>query len=112
MLYTIHRVIQMIYDKIKKLRELNGLSQIELAKKLGITRSSVNAWEMGTNIPTTQYIIGLAKLFGVSSDFILDIESNITLNLDSLTDEEKKIMFSLMQYFSKNKDFSRLQSLR
>lgn len=63
----------MIADKIKLLREKQGLTQADLAKKLGITRSSVNAWKMGISVPSTQYIVDLAILFEVSSDFILDI---------------------------------------
>ena len=44
----------MICDKIRELRERAGLSQAALAKKIGVTRSAVNAWEMGLSIPTTQ----------------------------------------------------------
>ena len=47
----------MISDKIKILREQKGLTQAALAKKLGITRSSVNAWEMGISVPSTQYVV-------------------------------------------------------
>ncbi len=47
----------MISEKIKELRELAGYSQAQLAKKLDVTRSSVNAWEMGLSTPTTQYIV-------------------------------------------------------
>ena len=36
----------MIAEKIKELREANSMTQNEVAKRLGITRSSVNAWEM------------------------------------------------------------------
>lgn len=41
----------MIDQKIKILREKRGITQSELAKKLGITRSGVNAWEMGISVP-------------------------------------------------------------
>ena len=58
-------------ERIKTLRENFGLSQAELAGRLDITRSSVNAWEMGISVPSTQYIVELAQLFGVSTDFIL-----------------------------------------
>ena len=40
----------MVCDTIKSLRETAGLSQSALAKRLGVTRSSVNAWEMGLSI--------------------------------------------------------------
>ena len=47
-------------ERIKTLRENFGLSQAELAGRLDITRSSVNAWEMGISVPSTQYIVELA----------------------------------------------------
>ena len=53
----------MIADRIKLLREKNELTQSTLAKQLGITRSSVNAWEMGTSVPSTQYIVKLSRIF-------------------------------------------------
>ena len=55
----------MICDTIRELRERAGLSQSALAKRVGVTRSAVNAWEMGLSIPTTQYVAELAQLFDV-----------------------------------------------
>ena len=56
----------MIADRIKTIRERNNMTQSELAKYLGITRSSVNAWELGISVPSTQYIVELSQLFKVS----------------------------------------------
>lgn len=64
----------MISDTIRTLRERAGYSQTELAKRLSVTRSSVNAWESGPSAPTAINIIELAKLFHVSADFILEQE--------------------------------------
>lgn len=44
----------MVADRIRALREQKELTQTELSKLLGITRSSVNAWEMGISVPSTQ----------------------------------------------------------
>ena len=44
----------MVADRIKALREQKKMTQAELAKRLGITRSGVNAWEMGISVPSTQ----------------------------------------------------------
>ena len=63
----------MICDRIKQLREQAGYSQAQLAKRLDVTRSSVNAWEMGLSMPTTQYVVTLAKLFHVSADYLLGL---------------------------------------
>ena len=61
----------MIADGIKSLREQQNMTQSNLAKQLGITRSSVNAWEMGISVSSTQYIVELAYIFYVSTDYLL-----------------------------------------
>lgn len=93
----------MIAEKIKCVREQNGLTQSELAKKLNITRSSVNAWEMGLSVPSTRYVVELAQLFKITTDYLLDVSSNIEVNINDLTEEEKEIVMRLLQYFQNNK---------
>ena len=91
----------MIGENIKNLREENNYSQTALAKRLGISRSAVNAWEMGISIPSTQYVVELAKIFKVSADYILDIEKSETINIGFLKKEEKEIINTLRNYFRK-----------
>lgn len=78
----------MIADKIKLLREKSGMTQAELARKLGVTRSGVNAWEMGITTPSTQYVVELSLLFKVSTDFLLDMPAGVTILVDGLSDRE------------------------
>ena len=61
----------LLAEKIKSIREQLGMTQAEVARKLGLTRSSINGWEMGLSVPSTQYIVELAKLFNVSTDYLL-----------------------------------------
>lgn len=93
----------MIAEKIKYLREQNKLTQTALAKKIGITRSGVNAWELGISVPSTQYIVELATLFGVSTDFLLDVNHNSAVNTEGLTEEDIKIIYNLIQHLKKKK---------
>lgn len=90
---------EMIYDRIKELRENTGMSQSTLAKKLGVTRSSVNAWEMGISTPTTQYVVEMAKLFRVTTDYLLGVQNENLLSLDGMTKEETEILYKLAEYF-------------
>lgn len=92
----------MIGERIQALR--SNMTQSMLAKKLGITRSAVNAWEMGISIPSTQYIIELAKLFKVSADFILEIDNKETINISDYEEEEKEIIYKLIGYFQEYHD--------
>lgn len=93
----------MIGERIRALREKAGYSQSELARKLTVTRSSVNAWESGISAPTAVYIIEMAQLFRVSTDYILGMDNRNILSLDGLTEEEIKILYSLIDYFRKDK---------
>lgn len=89
----------MICDTIKELRERAGLLQAVLAKKVGVTRSAVNAWEMGLSIPTTQYVAELAQLFHVSADFMLGLDNTEAIYIGGLSEEEKHILYSMLNYF-------------
>ncbi|MBE6783645.1 MAG: helix-turn-helix transcriptional regulator [Ruminococcaceae bacterium] len=93
----------MLSDMIKNLRENAGFSQSQLAKKLDVTRSSVNAWEMGLSTPTTHYIVELAKLFHVSTDYILGLDKTRTIILDGYTEEQIELLYKLINYFDKQK---------
>lgn len=93
----------MISDTIRALRERAGYSQSELAKRLSVTRSSVNAWESGLSAPTAINIMELAKLFHVSSDFILGLEQTRQIDLSELTEQEVRIIYELLDYFRQTK---------
>lgn len=93
----------MIYDKIKLLRENSGMSQSELARKLDVTRSSVNAWEMGLSTPTTHYVVEMAKLFHISTDYLLGLKNEKTLVLDGYSYNEIELIYSLLKYFDEKR---------
>lgn len=93
----------MICDRIKQLREQAGYSQAQLAKRLDVTRSSVNAWEMGLSMPTTQYVVTQAKLFHVSADYLLGLTASSSIVLDGYTQEEIELLYKLIRYFDDQK---------
>lgn len=92
----------MIAEKIKELRSRQGMTQAYVAKKLGITRSGVNAWEMGVSVPSTQYIVELVRLFNVSSDYILGIQKTAAVNISGLSEKEVGLVKEIIDCF-KNK---------
>jgi len=61
----------MLNEKIYNCRKKLGLSQEELASQLGVTRQAVSKWELGDSQPDLDVIVKLAKLFGVSTDYLL-----------------------------------------
>ena len=90
-------------ETIKSLREQKSMTQAVLAKRLCITRSSVNAWEMGISVPSTQSLTELAEIFDVSTDFLLGLDSTSSVNLKGLTEEDRQIVYALISHLrSKN----------
>ena len=61
-------------ERLKELRTEKNLSQASLAKAIGVSQKAIDYWERGINEPKATYIIGLAKYFGVSCDYILGQE--------------------------------------
>lgn len=88
----------MVADKIKFLREQIGLTQSDLAKKLGITRSSVNAWEMGISVPSTQYVVELAGIFRVSTDYLLGMKTSAAVSVEGLTEADVEMVYALINH--------------
>ena len=88
----------MVADKIKALREQQGLTQTELSKLLGITRSGVNAWEMGISAPSTQYVVELAHIFNVSTDYLLGVDGTSAVSVSGLTEEDVRIVCGLIEH--------------
>lgn len=88
----------MVADRIRVLREQKGFTQTELAKRLGITRSSVNAWEQGISVPSTQYIVELAQIFKVSTDYLLCVDHSATVSIAGLTPKDIELVHSIVSH--------------
>ena len=74
--------------KLKQLRIQRSLSQVELAKHLGVSKSVISSYENGVHLPPYDVLIRLAELFGVSTDYLLGASSHRTVNVDGLTDRQ------------------------
>ena len=58
-------------EKLTDLRRRSGMSQEQLADRLGVTRQSVSKWESGTAMPELVKLISLSDIFGVSVDYLV-----------------------------------------
>lgn len=94
----------MVSATIKALRENIGLSQAALAKKLGVTRASVNAWEMEISTPTAQYLVEMARLFNTTTDYLLGLDTGEQISLRGMTQAEKSLVYNLVEYINSQKD--------
>lgn len=58
-------------ENVKMLRKQAGMSQEQLAEKLGVSRQAVTKWETGAGIPDIENIMAISALFDISIDDLL-----------------------------------------
>ena len=91
-LYTLVRkgVNRMLGDRIKTLRTARNLSQVELARKLNVSKQSVSNWENNNILPSVDIVKKLALFFSCSTDYLLEMEQDrIMVEFTDLTPEQK-----------------------
>lgn len=64
----------MLGDRIKLIREVNKMTQVEFANELNVTKQTVSNWEYNNIQPSADIVKKIALKFGVSSDYILELE--------------------------------------
>ncbi len=60
---------------IRELRKEQNLTQSELAQIMQTTQDTISLWELGKSMPDIIALVKLAKLFNVSTDYLLDLEA-------------------------------------
>ena len=65
-------------EKLLELRRREGLSQEQLADRLGVTRQSVSKWESGAAAPELTKLVALSELFSVSVDYLVGLTDEAT----------------------------------
>lgn len=66
----------MLKDRLRSLREQHDFSQAKLAEILGVSPAAYSTYEMGTRDVSSDKVVKLAKFYGVSTDYLYDIEDN------------------------------------
>ena len=87
-----------IGDIIKKYRKNKGMTQEEMAARLGVTAPAVNKWERGNTLPDVALLAPIARLLGITTDELLSFK-------DDLTDEEISQYLLKIQKDLESKDF-------
>lgn len=86
-------------NTLKKLRLQEGLTQQQLANRLGVTKSVVSYYELQERYPSPEVLTKLASIFYVTTDYLLGLEQSETIDLSGLDEEDvitvKRLISSL-----------------
>ena len=85
-------------DKIIRLRKSNGLSQENLAEKMNVSRQAISRWESGIAMPDANNILQLSKLFGVTTDYLLNDDYQSDNDLPKVKEVQNDNLGQIMIY--------------
>ena len=89
-------------NTLKTLRLKNNMTQAQLAQKLGLTKSVISAYETGLRLPSYDILIHIAKIYHVSTDYLLGLERKQEIDLSGLPEEEIDALLNLIKAMKRN----------
>ena len=90
-----------IGERIRELRQSRKLTQLVLAKRLGVTKSLISAYENATTYPSYDVLLGIAYIFNVTTDYLLGKEKTMSVSTKGLTDSQTEFVSALIAEFQK-----------
>ena len=89
--------------RLKECRKEKGLTQKELAALLEISSTCYAGYEQGYREPDLKTLKKISLYFEVSTDYLLGLEQNSSIDISELNDTEIKIIYELIHHFSNMK---------
>lgn len=74
-------------QKLRMLRESRHLTQLQVANRVGVSKAMISAYETAIKTPSIDVLIRLSRLYGVSVDYLVCVDSAIGLDVTGLDDD-------------------------
>lgn len=84
-------------DKLRSLRTEKKLTQKQVADRIGLAISAVSSYESGYRYPSYETLIKLARIFHVSTDYLLGITDKRNVDVTGLDDESVQVVSHLVE---------------
>lgn len=98
----------LIGEKLKELRKKYKYTQTELAEKVGVTKSTIAAYENNSRFPSFDVLVKLSQTFRVSLDEIVFDRSGKSLNVGQLKDEQIWLLEELIEAFERSNSLEKI----
>ena len=90
-------------EKLKSLRIEKKLTQKQVADRIGLAISAVSSYESGTRYPSYDVLVKLARIFHVSTDYLLGITDTRNIDVTGLNDNEIELVLQLVDMLRNKK---------
>ena len=88
-------------EKLKELRMQAGLTQAQLAQRIGVTKSVVSFYELRERSPSPDVLMKLSAIFHVSTDYLLGVEKKEMLDVSGLTASQITAVLGIIAEYRK-----------
>lgn len=82
-------------NRLKELRTQAGLTQLQLAQRLGITKSVISFYELSERAPSPDVLSRLARIFHVSTDYLLGLDKRETIDVTGISKNDVALLRAL-----------------
>ncbi len=90
-------------QRLKQLRKEAGMTQLDLAKKLNITKAVISYYEQQERSPSPEVLIKLSNIFHVTTDYLLGIEHSKMLDVSELEEDDIHLLRVTIETLLKKK---------
>ena len=89
--------------RLKQLRKDKRLTQSQVAKRVGVTRSMISSYETDIRCPSFDILVSLSRLYGVTVDYLLTMDDKKYLDITGLSDQEISVISDMVSLLRTSK---------
>ncbi len=83
--------------RLKALRKSQGMTQLQVAERVGISKAMVSSYELSARQPSYDVLVRLAALYGVTTDYLLGIERDRVVSVNGLSESNIALINDLVK---------------
>ncbi|ARN92620.1 transcriptional regulator [Levilactobacillus brevis] len=84
-------------DRLKAVRKSKRLTQLDLSKRLEVSKGTISAYEQGLSFPSLETFVKICSILDTSADYLLGISDNLPFKMGGLSDEQVE---TILQFVS------------
>ena len=88
-------------EKLRALREARGLTQLQVANRIGVSKSMISAYETASKLPSIDVLVRFSNLYRVSIDYLVCIDSPKQIDVSGLDDDSVALVAALVEKLKK-----------
>ena len=97
-------MIAKLSTRLRELRLNTELRQEQVAKLIGVSKSTISAYENDTKQPSFELLVRLANLYRVSTDYLLGQTNSRSVDLSGLSEQEADLVYELVETLTKESE--------